>query len=130
VLFRSEQHWNSILLALELDYKLWLAKILEAQYLKNYKFSGEYETTKTRIINWRKGFFAHFNLKNLREYENFREKNKLDNESIRSLFYKIAEIADQYNKGKITSNLKESFEQVEKETSEECNKWLENFKQI
>jgi len=59
---KFKKQWNTILVALEMDYKLWLAKILEKKYthecLKNYRFTGEYKATETKIEKWRNGFLA------------------------------------------------------------------------
>lgn len=133
---KFEQQWDAILIALEVDYKLWLGKILERKYthkfLGNREFSGEDGITESKIMNWRHDFLAHFNFKKLRDYKNFVETNPLDPDSIRNLFYKIAEVTDQYNRrnDKLISSLKKSFQQIEKEASIECDKWLDNFKKV
>ncbi len=129
---KFNQQWNAILIALETDYKLWLGKILERKYTHKFlgrrEFSEELGETEKKIMEWRNGFLAHFNFKNLREYESFVEKNPLESNLIRNLFYKIAEVINQYDSSIL--NLKESFQQIEKETEAECDKWLDNFKKL
>lgn len=128
--FRNQ--WDIILVSLEMNYKLWLAKILETRHecIKNYKFIDDYKKTEKSIEDWRNGFIAHFNSNNIKEYKKFVCENPLDDNSIKSLFYKVADIADQYNKNQIYSNKKvnETLKKIEEETSSDFNKWFEKFK--
>lgn len=130
-----KKQWDSILVALELDYKLGLAKILDENdapdCLKGFIKEGNTEGTDIwKIKNWRNDFLVHFNERTLRDWGKFREKNYLDDRSIKFLFSKIFEIAEQYNRGKYSPNLKESFQQIEKDISIESDKWLSNFKEV
>ncbi len=124
---KFKQTWDVILIATEIDYKLWLAKILDEEdahdCLKGYPFEGEYKETVRKITNWRNDFIAHFNLATLRDYKKFAEENLLRSGSIRSLFNKIITIADQYNRGHIPE-LKARFSEIEKKTLNEADEWL------
>lgn len=118
------QQWDTILIALELDYKIWLAKILERRpdCLKNYKFEGEHEITVDNLLKWRKEFLAHYDSSTLRNWENFTREYALDPDSIKSLFDKIIEVADQYSRN-VSPRPKERFRQIREKLSNEWNAW-------
>lgn len=131
---RFEQQWDVVLVSLEVSYMLWLAKFLDnsdaPDCLKGFAKQGMIAGTDVwKIKNWRKDFLAHFNALNLREWTRFLGANHLNNESVKALFSKIIEIAEEYNdKTKYLPTLRESFNQLKKDTLVECDKWLDNFK--
>lgn len=126
-----EQQWNVILVSLEINYMLWLAKLLDKNDAPDcLKGLVKQEGTDVwKIKKWRDDFLAHFNVLSLREWDRFLGENRLNDESIKVLFRKIMELAEEYNeKTKFLPILKESFAQLEKDTLVECDKWLDNFK--
>lgn len=130
---KFEQHWNTILVSLEVDYKLWLNKLLEdkKEWLNKDKFDDKYKTIIKKIEMWRGNFFAHFNSSKIRDWKNFREENSLDPKlEIEPLFNKIFNVINYYNNRlKLLPDLKFSFNKLKKETVDECDKWLDNFKE-
>lgn len=116
--------WDTILMATELDCKLWLWKLLETKFLKNYSFEG-----KEKYDDWRNEFGAHLQLDSLRDWKKFREKNDLSFEEIEVLFQKVIEIADERNRKqfRVLLDLKEKFRLIEQKAIEDCEVWLVGF---
>lgn len=129
---KFQQQWDTIILALELDYKIWLAKILEKNYthecLKNYKFSPEYQPIVDKIENWRNDFGAHFNSNTLINWKNFTENNPLSIESADKIFNKIIDLIDEYDRKKnLGINPRKQFSSIYDEAINQFNDYLETI---
>ena len=127
---KFEKQWDAILVPLEMDYKLWLAKILDRNDTPDC-LKGIVKERSQIIITiekWRQEFLAHFNKNTLRNFEEWREKNKLDDSLIQGLFNRLIEIVGQYNEVyKVSPDLKVFFQRIKQESLAECDKWLKFF---
>ena len=127
---KFEKQWNAILVTLEMDYKLWLAKILDKDDAPDC-LKGIVKERSSIIITiekWRNEFLAHFNENTLRNFEEFREEYRLDDNLIQSLFDRLIKIINQYNKTyKVSPDLTVFFQEIKQESLDECDKWLKIF---
>ncbi|MDD2731910.1 MAG: hypothetical protein PHI53_01795 [Candidatus Pacebacteria bacterium] len=129
--------WNIILISLEKDYLLGLAKIFEVPkrfketisiyYFLDYKLS-DYDELIERITNLRNKMFAHLDVKRMLAREEFLRENSMSINEVKSLFNIAIEIVDQI-KGNFGFNqdLKQISNQISKDVRSEFDEWLKVF---
>jgi len=122
--------WDTLILSLELDYKIWLAKILETRHecFKSYKFASDYQLIIEKIEKWRDNFGAHFKSNILRNWKVFIEANPLSIESAGKIFEKIIDLAEEYDRNTGSKmKPKEQFSLIVEKTKKQFNEYLSVF---
>lgn len=129
--------WNTILLSLEKDYLLGLAKIFEVPkkfketisiyYFLDYKLSN-YEELIERITNLRNKMFAHLDVKKMLVREEFLKENAININEVKSLFNIAIEIVNQIKENfESTQDLKQISSQITKDIRNEFDEWFKVF---
>ena len=130
--------WNTILLSLEKDYLLGLAKIFEVPkkfketisiyYFLDYKLSN-YDESIERITNLRNKMFAHLDVKKMLVREEFLKENAMNIAEVKSLFDIAIEIVDQIKENfEFNQDLKQISNQIVKDTRSEFEEWFKVFR--
>ena len=130
--------WNTILLSLEADYLLGLAKIFDrsrevGQTISIYYFLDHNFTAHEKIIDkirkLRNKFFAHLDVKKMRDKEDFLEENQLNRNEIHDLFKTINNVVVKLGKEfNLTEEFEVMFNQTQEEARSEGDKWLGPFR--
>lgn len=108
--------WNIILLSLENDFMIGIAKVFENdKYFKNIIRSRKHGNVINRIINLRHNVYAHFKI--LRNKQDFLITNKIKESEISTLFNTIILSVDQLKRNfSMDQDLRKLFIQVKEET--------------
>lgn len=130
--------WNTILLSLEADYLLGLAKVFDrsgesGQTISIYYFLDHdfisHEVLIGKIRKLRNKFFAHLDVKKMNNKEKFLKENQLNRSEIHDLFKTINGVVDKLGKEfNLTKDFKQIFEQTREEARNEGDKWLQSFR--
>jgi len=129
--------WNTILLSLEKDYLLGLAKIFEVPqkfketisiyYFLDYKLSN-YDELIGRITNIRNKMFAHLDVKKMLLRDEFLKENAININEIKSLFDVAIKIVNQIKENfEFNQDLRQAFDQISKDTRSEFDEWFKIF---
>lgn len=121
--------WNTILLSLENDFLLGLAKVFEKEKMfKNITRSDSHKDVVKRIKELRKKLFAHFDTSKLRAKQDFLSKNKLNSNEIAQLFNALIKSVDQLKRSfDMQEDLSKLFIQTKKGVQNEFHEWLKAF---
>lgn len=130
--------WNTILLSLEADYLLGLAKVFDkagetGQTISIYYFLDHifdsYGDLIGKIRKLRNKFFAHLDVKKMRDKEDFLKENQMNRTEIHDLFKTINNVVMKLGKEfGLAENFDTMFVQIQKEAREEGDKWLQPFR--
>lgn len=113
--------WDTLLRALEENYKRWLANISE-QPPSFLKFDSDNQVIVKEFFKLRMKYFGHYDKDFLRNATIL----ALEYEEINNLFNKIIKLAEEYNQKKF--NIPFEIKNIKEDISDNCDKWLENFK--
>jgi hypothetical protein len=130
--------WNTILLSLEANYLLGLAKVFDksgesGQTISIYYFLDNnfavYENLIGKIRKLRNKYFVHLDVKKMRDKEDFLKENQLNRNEIRGLFETIIDVVDKLGKDlTLNEDFKKIFNQTKEETLNESDVWLQPFR--
>lgn len=129
--------WNTLLLSLETNYLLVLAKVFDRAvesgqtisiyYFLDYDFSS-HEILISKIRKLRNKFFVHLDVKKMRDKEEFLKKNHLNRDEIHDLFKTINDVVSRLGTGfGLLEDFKQMFDQTREEMRSEGDKWLQLF---
>ena len=130
--------WNTILLSLETDYLMGLAKVFDRSgetgqtisiyYFLDHSFTA-HENLISKIRKLRNKFFAHLDVKKMRDKEDFLKENQLSRNEIHDLFKTVngvvAKLGKEFN---LTEDFQGTFDQTRVEARNEGDRWLQPFK--
>lgn len=130
--------WNTVLLSLEADYLLGLAKVFDRAgesgqtisiyYFLDHNFSS-HEILIGKIRKLRNKFFAHLDVKKMRDKEEFLKENQLNRDEIHDLFKTINDVISRLGtEFGLSENFRQMFDQTRKEARNEGDKWLQPFR--
>ena len=130
--------WNTILLSLETDYLMGLAKVFDRSgetgqtisvyYFLDHNFTAHQDLI-SKIKKLRNKFFAHLDVRKMRDKEDFLKENQLNRGEISDLFKTInnvvAKLGKEFN---LTEDFQEIFSQTRDEARNEGDTWLQPFR--